>query len=269
MSAIRLVVSDVDGTLANSDKALSPGNEAAVRALIAEGVRFTLISSRPPSGLRWIMERLGIEGPCGAFNGGTLFDRAGIIGPPHRLDAALAGDLVALVKGAGVLCWAFADGEWLTNGTDDLHTPREVKSAGLQPTVTDDLGDRIARVDKLVAVCDDAGRLGRLEAEARRIAGDRASVVRSQDYYLDMTAPDADKGHGVTALAKAFGVPLAATAVLGDQNNDLPMFARAGLSVAMGQASEAVKDKADAVAATNDDDGVADAIARFIRPRLG
>lgn len=78
----------------------------------------------------------------------------------------------------------------------------------------------------------------------------------------------ANKGAGVAALAAAYGVPLSAVAVLGDQRNDLPMFALAGMSVAMGQAPEAVRAAASHVARSNEEDGVADAIDRFVLPAV-
>ncbi len=98
--------------------------------------------------------------------------------------------------------------------------------------------------------------------------GARATVARSQLYYLDITHRLANKGDGIAALAQAFGVELTQVAALGDMTNDLPMFARAGLSVAMGQAPACVRAAADATATTNEEAGVADAIAHFVRPRI-
>ncbi len=98
--------------------------------------------------------------------------------------------------------------------------------------------------------------------------GARATVARSQLYYLDITHRLANKGDGIAALAQAFGVELTQVAALGDMANDLPMFARAGLSVAMGQAPACVRAAANATATTNEEAGVADAIARFVRPRI-
>jgi Cof subfamily protein (haloacid dehalogenase superfamily) len=267
MTAIRLVVSDLDGTLIRSDKSLSDGNVAAVRRLINAGVGFGLISARPPSGMLWIAERLDLAGPFGAFNGGTLFDRAGTILAAHRIDPDLAHAVLAILVDEGVIRWLFADGDWVTDRTDDIHTPREIKSAGKDPIVTQALGDRCLRVDKLVAVSDDDALLSRVEARVRAIAGDRATIARSQPYYLDITAPLANKGDGLALLAEAAGVPLTQVAVLGDADNDLPMFARAGFSVAMGQAAGHVRAAASAVAQGNDEDGVADAIDRLLRPR--
>ena len=107
-----------------------------------------------------------------------------------------------------------------------------------------------------------------LEQRARGLVGSAATLVRSQDYYLDCTALAANKGDGVTRLAQLFEVPLSEVAVIGDQANDVAMFRRAGLAIAMGQASAAVQAEAHCVAASNEDAGVANAIRRFVVPRL-
>ena len=97
--------------------------------------------------------------------------------------------------------------------------------------------------------------------------GGEATIVRSQPYYLDMTHPNADKGHAVAALCRRIGVDLRRTAVIGDALNDVAMFARAGFSIAMGQASDEVKARADAVTCANTMDGFANAVDRLILPR--
>lgn len=265
---IRLVVSDIDGTLVRHDKSLSDGNVAAAHRLASAGVAMTLISARPPSGIGWLGEKLGLKGPFGAFNGGTLFAADGTILERHLIAPEVAREVLARLEAEGVIRWLFADGDWLATEWDDVHCPREVKSANVDPVIGKEFGDAATRADKIVAVSDDEGLLDRIEAEMRDLLGDQATVARSQTYYLDITAPRANKGDGIVALTHAFGVDLADTVALGDQANDLPMFARAGLSVAMGQGPEAVRKAASEVARPNDDDGVADAIDRFILPRV-
>ena len=87
---IRLVVSDVDGTLVTTDKRLTPASIEAVHAIAAAGVLFTLISSRPPRGMAAVAEALGVSGPMAAFNGGTLFLPDQSILEAHRLGAPTA-----------------------------------------------------------------------------------------------------------------------------------------------------------------------------------
>lgn len=264
-TAIRLFVSDIDGTLVRHDKSLSDGNVAAARRLTAAGIAMSLISARPPSGMRWIAERIGLPGPFAAFNGGTLFDHDGIIAAEHVPDELAAQCLAIFARRAEP--WVFAQAKWYARTGEGEHPARERKAAGIEPEVVADLAPFAHAVDKLVAVSDDDAALTAIEHEVRAVAGSRATIMRSQTYYLDITAPSANKGDGLAALAARFGVPLDQVAVAGDMDNDLPMFARAGLSFAMGQAPERVRVKADRVSAGNEDDGVARAIDELLAGR--
>jgi Cof subfamily protein (haloacid dehalogenase superfamily) len=266
-AAIRLVVCDVDGTLVRHDKSLPDANVAAAKRLAAAGIPMTLISARPMSGMRWIADALGIDGPCGAFNGGTLFNRQGVIGQPERLAPDVARRILSILDDAGVDVWLFADDRWYARDENNPHVPREKLSAGLEATLRKDLENLCDAADKIVGVSDDAALLKRLESAVREASLGEATVALSQPYFLDATALLANKGDGVSAVAAAMGIPLEAVAVIGDMPNDLPMFARAGLSIAMGQAPEAVRAAADWTAASNEDDGVAHAIDRLLGER--
>ena len=265
---IRLLVCDIDGTLVRHDKSLPTENVAAIKDLIMRGVAVSLISARPAAGILPIARQLALKGPFGAFNGGTIFTAEGLEEQASEVPAALAAQLLALYAKAGVTRWLFATGRWLTSDLADPHTPREVMSSGLQPELARDFTPFLPNADKIVAVCDDPAAMDALEAKARVVVGQIATLVRSQDYYLDCTALAANKGDGVIRLAALYGVPLSEVAVIGDQGNDVAMFRRAGLAIAMGQASAAVQAEADCVAASNEDAGVADAIARYVLPRI-
>lgn len=264
--SIRLLVSDIDGTLVRHDKSLSDAVADGIARARRAGLAVSLISARPPSGMRWIAERLGLAGPFGAFNGGTIFMADGTILAADRLPLEAAVHAIALIDVPGVTPWLFADSKWYARTTENPHVPNERKAAGVEPVLVADFSALTARADKIVGVSDDHALLARLGGEVAASLGSAATVARSQPYYLDVTAAGGNKGVGVTALAAAYGVPLAETAVLGDQSNDLPMFAVAGLSVAMGQAPDAVRAAAAAVSRPNEEDGVADAIDRFVIP---
>lgn len=266
---IKLLICDIDGTLVRHDKSLPEGNVAAIRDLAARGVAVSLISARPQAGILPIAHALGLSGALGAFNGGTVFRPDGTELAAFTLPPATAQGLLDLYRRSGVTCWLTAMGHWLTTDLANAHTPREILSSGLQPQRAEDFTPWLRKADKLVAVCDDDAVMDRLTVAARDLAGVTATIVRSQDYYLDATAVQANKGDGIAALAVQYGVPLRQVAVIGDQANDVAMFRRAGLAIAMGQASEAVKAEAHEVAASNEDAGVADAITRFVLPRTG
>ncbi len=267
MDPIRLLISDIDGTMVRRDKTLPDENVAAVRQVTARGVPVSLISARPVAGILPIARALDLPGPFGAFNGGTIFDAAGTVLTDCLVPQDTARALIDLYRAHGVTWWFFTANRWLTSDPGNSHTGREVQSSGLQG----EEGDFVPLLDqchKVVAVCEDPDLMSLIEAEARELAGNAANVIRSQSYYLDVTAPRAHKGFGIEALAQLYGVPLGQVAVLGDQANDIPMFRRAGLAIAMGQAGEAVRAEAHCAAGPADDAGVADAIRRFVLPRL-
>ena len=185
--------------------------------------------------------------------------------PEQRYRSDVAGTL-AMINRPGVETWLFADGNWYARTKQSEYVPRERQAANVEPLIVGSFDGLLARVDKIVAVSNDSALLTQLNSEVADMLGVAATVSRPQPYYLDVTAPRGKKGDGIVALAAAFGVPLAAVAVFGDQYNDLAMFERAGMSVAMGQAPEEVRAAATHVSRSNEDDGVADAIDRFVLP---
>jgi Cof subfamily protein (haloacid dehalogenase superfamily) len=261
---IRLVISDIDGTLVRNDKTLSEGVIAAAQRLAAGGIALSLISARPPSGMLWIAEKLGLTTPIGAFNGGTIVGADGKIVSADRLDPELAARTLELLDVDGVTPWLFADGNWYARETENRFVPRERRSTNVEPIVLQDFSALLAQVDKIVGVSEDYDALAALDGKVAAELGEQATVARSQPYYLDVTAPRANKGDGVSALSAALSIPLDAIAVLGDQRNDLPMFARAARSFAMGQAPEEVRAAATRVMASNDEDGVAQALDEIL-----
>jgi len=264
--SVRLVVSDVDGTLVDRDKQVTPATVGAVRRLRDAGIGFTIISARPMSGMRWIADLLEIDGPMGAFNGGIVFRRDGTIERRDLVDPAVARGVLELVGDAADR-WVFADDRWYATDGEGPHTASERKASSQEPVVRDTFDDLMDRCDKLTFVSDDEERLRDLAERARAAFGERATIAQSQTYYLDVTAPSANKGDGLRGLADTAGVPLDRICAIGDQANDLPMLKLAGLAVAMGQAPDAVKEAADAVTAANDADGVARAIDRLVLGR--
>lgn len=263
---IRLFVSDIDGTLVRKDKSLGPPVVAAARRLREAGVMFSLISARPLSGMTRIAATLGVEGPMGAFNGGTIAEPDGTVISTARLSPDLARRALEQLDRDWVTPWVFADGQWFATTLANAHVPSERVSADQEPEIVADFSRMMERIDKIVGVSDELDRLKVLDGEVARALGDGATVARSQVYYLDVTAPEANKGHGVAAIAEAFGVPLEQTAVIGDGQNDVRMFQVAGLSIAVGNAAPDVQAAADETAAPNTQDGVADAIDRLVLP---
>ncbi len=265
---IRLLVSDVDGTLVRHDKTLAKATIAAAHRVLHAQLQMTLISARPPSGILPLARALGLTSPLAAFNGGTLITPDGRVLATHHVSAEASRAAVGIVKASGASLWMFADGQWFASDAGNPHIPREKLSAMVDPAFGADIDALHGRIDKIVGVSDDPALMAVLEADIRVALGASAEVSLSQPYYCDITHPLANKGDGIAALAAAIDVPLAETAAIGDMPNDIPMFRRAGMAIAMGQAPDAVKAAAGWVSASNEEDGVAQAIDRFLLPEV-
>ncbi|WP_225769276.1 HAD family hydrolase [Inquilinus sp. Marseille-Q2685] len=264
---IALLISDVDGTLADPDKVVTPASVAAVRRLGEAGIGFSIVSSRPPRGLAGLIMQLGLALPLGGFNGGTIFRPDGSVVSELAVPEAAARIALATLRRFGADPWVFADNQWIATDPDGEYVPLERRTVGFEPTIVADLDPYLARAGKIVGASGDFERLARCEAELRGLLGGSAIAARSQRYYLDINHPEADKGHAVGRIAAAAGVDPAAVAVIGDAANDVPMFRAAGLSIAMGNAIDEVKALAHFVTAGNDADGFAQAVDRFLLPR--
>jgi transaldolase len=120
---------------------------------------------------------------------------------------------------------------------------------------------------KIVGVSDDHPRVAACEAAVQKAFGAQVSAARSQPHYLDVTHPTANKGVVVERLSRYLKIPMDRIATLGDQPNDVLMFRKSGLSIAMGNAGEEVKRQATHVTTSFGDEGFANAIEQFILPR--
>ncbi|MFE1602470.1 Cof-type HAD-IIB family hydrolase [Methylobacterium sp. ID0610] len=261
---IRLVVSDVDGTLVTPEKTLTPATIAAIGALRARDIAFTVASSRPPIGLRPLIETLGLTLPMGAFNGSTVVTPDLAVVSEAHIPADAARAAAARFAERGIDLWVFADGAWLLRDPQGPYTDLERRTLRAEPRVAADLGPFLDRAAKLVGVSRDATGLAACETALAAELGSQAAVHRSQTYYLDVTPPGTDKGHFVDRLRRQLGLAREDVATLGDMANDVAMFAAGGLSIAMGNAADAVKRQARAVTEANDAEGFARAIERYV-----
>ncbi|HEX3909631.1 MAG TPA: Cof-type HAD-IIB family hydrolase [Solirubrobacteraceae bacterium] len=264
-SGIELVLADVDGTLVTDEKLLTDRTIAAVRSLKAAGVKFALTSGRPPRGMQMLVEPLALELPLAAFNGGLYARPDMSVIEARSIDPALVQEIVKLIGEHGLDVWLYRGSDWLLR---DPHAPRVAKEADtvrFAPTVLESLEGITEDIAKIVGVGgEDLDRVARAEADARERFGAQVSAARSQPYYLDVTHPEANKGAVLHYLSRRYEVPLERIATLGDQPNDMLMFEGAGLSVAMGNAGEEVKRAATKVTESNEDEGFALAIERFV-----
>jgi Cof subfamily protein (haloacid dehalogenase superfamily) len=266
-SKISLVVADVDGTLVTEDKVLTPRAEAAVRALHDAGVAFAITSGRPPRGMAMLIDPLALRSPIAGFNGGIFVKPDMALIKEHVLAADVARRAVEIILHNGMDAWVYRGKDWFIRDRNAPHVAREQWTVKFEPRVVENFDDILDRAVKIVGVSDDHDLVARTEKDARSALGEEASAARSQPYYLDVTHPEANKGTVVTTLSKVLSIPAKEIATMGDMPNDVLMFRKSGLSIAMGNASPEVQAQADLVTDSYNDEGFAKAVERFILGR--
>jgi Cof subfamily protein (haloacid dehalogenase superfamily) len=261
---IRLVIADVDGTLVTQQKELTPRAIEAVKRLRGSGIAFSITSGRPPLGMRMFIDALSLTEPFAAFNGGVLVRPDWSVMSQSFVRADFAAKATEGIMRHGLDVWVYTDRDWLVREINAPHVAREQWTVKFAPKVVPDFDAHLDRVAKIVGVSDDYAAVARCEADVQRDCGNHLSAVRSQPYYLDVTHPDANKGHVVTALSEALSIPPAQIATIGDMPNDVLMFQKSGLSIAMGNASPEVQRQAQFLTTSNEEEGFANAMESFI-----
>ncbi len=262
---ISLVLTDVDGTLVTHDKVLTERAREGVRKLHERGIKFAITSGRPPKGMAMLFDALQLETPIAGFNGGQYARPDLTIIEEHCLAEDVARQAAKLILDLGLDCWVYAGEDWCVRDAKAPHIERESWTVKYAPRVVADLDATLTKAVKIVGVSDDLDLVKRAEKEVQSALGKNASAARSQPYYLDVTHPNANKGDVVAYLAKLYGIPRTEIATLGDMPNDTLMFRPSGLAVAMGQASQEVKDEADFVSTSSEEEGFANGIDHILR----
>jgi Cof subfamily protein (haloacid dehalogenase superfamily) len=269
MTRTALVVSDVDGTLVTKNKVLTDAAKGAVRRLKDAGIGFTIVSSRPTIGMRFLIEPLAITLPVGAFNGSSIVDPQLKPVEQHLIPVSAAQRSLDVLNEFGVDVWLFTNELWITRNPEGEYVGHEKLAIRTDPTIVSDFAPYLSSACKIVGASSDAALLRRCEAAMQKAVGAEATAVRSQSYYLDVTPPGHDKGTFVEAMAKRLGISANAVATIGDMQNDLAMFAKSGLSIAMGNATDDVKRRATDVTTTNENEGFAGAIDLILNKYTG
>lgn len=261
---ISLVLSDVDGTLINENKTLTAKTKAAIQKLRDAGISFTVTSARPPFGLKAIAETLELQYPIGSFNGGVIFTPDGEIVNSISLDQKIIPEIIAEAENHGLDAWLYSDRHWYIKNRHGFHVDHHQETLQFEPTVIDRYEDVKDDIFKIIAVGSDYDAVFRCETAIQEKFENSLAATRSQPYNLDITHPQANKGEAVKQIARQLNIPTAEVLTIGDNFNDISMFASSGTSIAMGNADAEVQKQANYVTDSNQEEGFAKAIDRFV-----
>ena len=266
MDKVKAICCDIDGTLVRDDKSLSEENIRWIRKAVDEaGVHFTLVSGRMVNGVRPFYRRMGISGPVSCFNGGTLLDEDDNIVSDHRMPHDIAMKLMDVKDRTGVDTIIFDGMTWFLETRDCYCYPQKRKIYECDCEVGD-FRTLLSRFDtnKVIFLSPDRSDLDNV----RRLVESKVEPGSVNFYsnldFFEVMGSGYDKGSAIDALAEYFHIPFSSIMALGDDYNDIPMLQKAGFSVAMENSVPEAKAAAKYITDTNNNDGVAKAIQRFV-----
>lgn len=266
---IKVLALDLDGTLTNHDKQITPRTRAALEAAMEQGVTIVLASGRPTVGVKPVAQELGLyeKGGCIlSYNGGTIVDcKTGETLYQKRLPAELVPELCAFAAQQDVAIVTYNGEGVVTERPQDPWAAHEGFVNKIPMIKVDDLAAYVDYpVSKMLLTLDPA-KMDAVRAAGQAQFAGRIDLYPSCAFFLEAVPLGVAKDVSLGALLERMGLARENLMACGDGLNDCSMIRFAGVGVAMQNADQAVKDAADYVtAADNDHDGVAEAVERFI-----
>jgi hypothetical protein len=261
-SSIALVISDIDGTLITSNHELTEATVAEAQRLYERGIHLSLASSRPPRSILPFAAALHLRSPFAAFNGALVAKVDGGVVARSVIAPGTIRRIKAIADDFGLGVWLYDESDWWVSGRDSF-VDREEHTSGFSPKI-DGYDERItSEANKLTVV----GKPELVALAEQRVLSEldgEVSASRSKPRFLDVTAHGMHKGAAVIRLAEILKVATEQVAVIGDGPNDIDMFRQAGVSIAMGQAVDGVREAASYVTTSNDDEGWARGIEKYV-----
>jgi len=261
-SPIALVISDIDGTLITSNHEVTEATRAAAAKLYDRGIELSLASSRPPRSIVPLADALNLRGPFAAFNGALAVKRNGEVLARSVLAPSTIAGVKAIADQFGIGVWVYDELDWWAP-LRDAFVDREEHTSGFSPRI-EGYAERITRDANKLTVVGKPELVAKAEERVLAELGDQVSASKSKPRFLDVTSRGIHKGTVVVRLAKLLDIPTERVAVIGDGPNDVEMFRQAGLSIAMGQGVDEVKEAASYLTTSNDDEGWARGIERYV-----
>ena len=266
----KILFTDLDGTLLNSDKNISEGNLKAICDMTSQGHKFVIATGRPITSAIQIAEKYGWTGEgyyISSYNGGLIYDchsNKSIV--EHSMPLKYVRYILDEAYKAGIHAHTYDDKNVVSE-----HETQELlnytRTIMVPPIVVDDACKYLTR-EPIKVITISRGSHEVLDPFRQKIidyAGDEITTVFSHSELLEFAHPMATKGRALEYMCKHFDIPIKNSVAAGDEENDLSMITAAGTGVAMCNATEAVKAAADYITCNdNNHDGIAEIINRFI-----
>lgn len=260
---MRLVAMDLDGTLLRSDKSISDAAIEAIREAHSRGVAFAVATGRMFQTSQPVVDGLLDELPIIAYNGALIkYSNCGLT--LLRLPIAARGGerVVRFMWEWGMVFQAYIDDQlWVARVAPETVAYSEKYGAPIN--VMEDIEEFVNREAFKYLVLDDEERIADVRKAIDGVLDPGLRTMLSSPGMIEIVRSDVSKGRALSHLASSMGISMDNVMAIGDSENDIDMLRAAGIGVAMGNAGDDVKAEADYIVASNDDDGVVEALERF------
>ncbi|MBN4056597.1 MAG: hydrolase Cof [Alkaliphilus sp.] len=261
----KLLALDVDGTLLNSQGEVTDKTVKSIRELVSKGVLVLICTGRPTQGTVELFEKLGLKMPVIAYNGAKIVNlNTGAILHEQNLRGIDVKKIVEIGEELKTTIIIWSNNQLYTNTMND-NVIAYKKLSGVEPIVIDDYVDIIQQGATKVLWIDEVEKI----AEFQRLLDIRldadVNYCTSKPYYLEFIDKTVSKGRALSIICDKYELKREEIIAIGDGQNDITMLEFAGVGVAMGNSSQEVKDKADYITATNDEEGIALVIDKYFR----
>ena len=264
----KLLVLDIDGTLTNEKKEITGHTKHTILRIQKAGVKVVLASGRPTYGVVPTAKELELERYGGfilSYNGGRIVDcSTGKTIYEKTIPYKAISGIYSQVRGLDVALMTYEGDTIITENPRDAYVDKE---SFINKMKVKGVGNFLEYVTFPVVKClvaADGGYLATVEEKLKEYFGSQLSIYRSEPYFLEIMPKDIDKASSLERLRLLLGLEREGIAACGDGLNDISMIQYAGLGIAMANAQEAVKKVCDFVTKSNEEEGVAYAIDRFI-----
>lgn len=262
--AYKIMAVDIDGTLLDSKGNLTEGTIKAVRSAVEQGLIFILSTGRPVQGVQAIMDKLELNLPVITYNGAmVVMGKSMDILYEKGLSPEDVRSIVGLGEKFGTTITIWSSNKLYANKLNE-RALKYSQISGVSPMLLEDLEAVIKQGVSKILWYDEVEKIAEYEKEVGALLSGNVNFHTSQPYFLEFVDKNASKAIAMEKLGEYFNIRREEMIAVGDGFNDLSMIEYAGLGVAMENANDAIKQEADFVTLSNDEDGVAHVINKFV-----
>ena len=260
---IKMVVTDIDGTIFTPECGISDGVKSCIKKLTDNGIHFAIATGRTYSSAKYMADLAGVKCPLIGYQGGIICTYEGEILDVKYLNPDIAKEIIKDFRKRNIHLNVYVEDQLYVEEDDD-YIKDYIGNKGIDYLKVDSFDELdLTKLNKLLAIRYDCDFIDNLIKELQEKYPE-IYTVRSFKYFCEIANKNATKGNAIKFLAEKYGIKTEEVLAIGDQNNDIEMVKSAGIGVAMGNGTEEIKKEADYITDSVENDGFVKAINKFV-----